>query len=175
MWKRDQNVAPDASGAPGSPPPYTAAGSSPRALGKDQATIGTSVRIKGELSGGEDLRVDGQVEGKVELGQNMLIIGPNGRITAQILARIVVVEGQVHGNVSATERVEIRDSGSVEGDIVAPRVVIADGALFRGTVDMQRQGKTEPTKTEPAKATAVATAAAEPRTEPAQRVAKTGT
>ncbi|HUL72580.1 MAG TPA: polymer-forming cytoskeletal protein [Vicinamibacterales bacterium] len=103
--------------------------------------IGKSVIIKGELSGSEDLTIEGQVEGKIELKQNVLTIGPNGRIKAQILAKAVVVQGEVTGNVTATERVDIRDAGSVDGDLSAPRVAIADGAHFRGSIDMQKGGK----------------------------------
>ena len=102
--------------------------------------IGKSVVIKGELTGSEDLTIEGQVEGKIELKQNVLTIGPNARIKAQVVAKIVVVQGEVHGDISATERVDIRDNGSVDGDVSAPRVAIADGAHFRGSIDMQRQG-----------------------------------
>ena len=102
--------------------------------------IGKSVVIKGELSGSEDLTIEGQVEGKIELRQNELTIGPNGRITAQVAAKTIVVQGKVTGDITATERVDIRDNGSVDGDLVAPRVAIADGAHFRGSIDMQRQG-----------------------------------
>ena len=94
--------------------------------------IGKSVIIKGELSGSEDLTIEGQVEGKIELRQNVLTIGPNGKIKAQVFAKAIVVQGEVHGNVTATERVDIRDNGSVDGDLSAPRVAIADGAHFRG-------------------------------------------
>ena len=73
--------------------------------------IGKSVIIKGELSGSEDLTIEGQVEGKIELRQNVLTIGPNGKIKAQVFAKAVVVQGEVHGNVTATERVDIRDNG----------------------------------------------------------------
>jgi cytoskeletal protein CcmA (bactofilin family) len=102
--------------------------------------IGKSVVIKGELNGSEDLTIEGQVEGKIELRQNILTIGPNGRIKAQVFAKAVVVQGHVTGDITATERVDIRDNGSVDGDLVSPRVAIADGAHFRGSIDMQRQG-----------------------------------
>ena len=102
--------------------------------------IGKSVIIKGELTGSEDLTIEGQVEGKIELRQNILTIGPNGKITAEIFAKAVVVQGEVKGNVTATEKVDIRDNGSVDGDVAAPRVSIADGAHFRGSIDMQRTG-----------------------------------
>jgi cytoskeletal protein CcmA (bactofilin family) len=103
--------------------------------------IGKSVVIKGELSGSEDLTIEGQVEGKIELKQNVLTIGPNGRIKAQVFAKSIVVQGEVHGDITASERVDIRDNGSVDGDLSAPRVSIADGAHFRGSIDMQRGAK----------------------------------
>ncbi|HUF46606.1 MAG TPA: polymer-forming cytoskeletal protein [Vicinamibacterales bacterium] len=102
--------------------------------------IGKSVIIKGELTGSEDLTIEGQVDGKIELRQNILTIGPNGKIKAQVVAKVVIVQGDVHGDITATERVEIRDNGSVDGDVAAPRVAIADGAHFRGSIDMQKQG-----------------------------------
>jgi cytoskeletal protein CcmA (bactofilin family) len=107
---------------------------------REVAHIGKSVVIKGELTASEDLVIEGQVEGKVELRDHLLTIGPNGKVKAQVFARTVVVEGEVRGNVMATERVDIRDAGSVEGDLSAPRVAIADGAHFRGSIDMQRGG-----------------------------------
>ena len=102
--------------------------------------IGKSVVIKGELSGSEDLTIEGQVDGKIELRQNVLTIGPNGKIKAQVFAKSVVILGEVTGNVTASEKVDIRDNGSVDGDIAAPRVAIAEGAHFRGSIDMQRAG-----------------------------------
>ena len=102
--------------------------------------IGKSVVIKGELSGSEGLTIEGQVDGKIELRQNVLTIGPNGKIKAQVFAKSVVILGEVTGNVTASEKVDIRDNGSVDGDIAAPRVAIAEGAHFRGSIDMQRTG-----------------------------------
>ena len=101
--------------------------------------IGKSVVIKGDLTGSEDLTIEGQVEGKIELRQNVLTIGANGKIKAQIFAKIVIVQGEVQGNITATERIDIRDNGSVDGDLSSPRIAIADGAHFRGSIDMQRQ------------------------------------
>jgi cytoskeletal protein CcmA (bactofilin family) len=102
--------------------------------------IGKSVVIKGELSGSEDLTIEGQVDGRIDLKGNVLTIGPNGKIKAEIFAKAVVVLGEVTGNVNASEKVDIRDNGSVDGDIASPRVAIAEGAHFRGSVDMQRAG-----------------------------------
>lgn len=102
--------------------------------------IGKSVIIKGELSGSEDLTIEGQVEGKIELNNNTLTIGTNAKIKAQVFAKTVVVLGEVTGNITASEKVDIRDNGSVDGDITSPKVAIAEGAHFRGAIDMNRGG-----------------------------------
>ena len=107
---------------------------------RDIVNIGKSVVIKGELNGSEDLTIEGHVEGKIELRDHVLTIGPNGKIKAQVFAKAVIVLGEVTGNVTASEKVDIRDNGSVDGDIISPRVAIAEGAHFRGSVDMQRKG-----------------------------------
>ena len=151
-----------------------------RRLERDVVNIGKSVVIKGELSGSEDLTIEGQVDGKIELRQSVLTIGPNGKIKAQIFAKSVVVLGEVTGNIVASEKVDIRDNGSVEGDIASPRVAIAEGAHFRGSIDMQksgagaRPGQGEPRPdTKPAAATttpqpAVQTAAPRPQVQVVQ-------
>ena len=106
--------------------------------------IGKSVVIKGELSGSEDLTIEGQVEGKIELNNNVLTIGTNAKIKAQVFAKTVVVLGEVSGNITASEKVDIRDNGSVDGDITSPKVAIAEGAHFRGAIDMNRGGAGAP-------------------------------
>jgi len=113
---------------------------------KDIVNIGKSVVIKGELNGSEDLTIEGHVEGTIQLRDHVLTIGPNGRIKAQVFAKSVIVLGEVTGNVTASEKVDIRDNGSVDGDIISPRVAIAEGAHFRGSVDMQRKGQPQPAK-----------------------------
>jgi len=107
----------------------------------DIVRIGQSIRIKGELSGKEDLLVDGHVEGKISLEQHSLTIGANGKITAEIHAKDVIVNGQVTGNITASDRIEITPSGSVQGDLRAQRVALADGATFRGAIDMKPADK----------------------------------
>jgi cytoskeletal protein CcmA (bactofilin family) len=111
----------------------------PRAV--DVATIGKSVVVRGELSGSEDLYVDGEVEGSISLRGQSLTIGPNGRVRANLEARNVIVHGRVDGNVTASDRVDLRKSASLTGDISTARVAIEDGAYFKGTIDIQ---KTEP-------------------------------
>ena len=137
MWKRDEGVKAPVAPPPVQPPaannPVVASGvrapemESRRQMEKDVVNIGKSIIVKGELTGSEDLTIEGQVEGKIELRDHVLTIGPNGKIKAQIFAKAVVVLGQVTGNVSATEKVDIRDNGAVEGDVVYPRVAIAEG------------------------------------------------
>lgn len=101
--------------------------------------IGPSIMIKGELQGNEDLTIDGHVEGKIELRDHNLTIGPNGKIKADLFARHIVIAGDVSGNAHAAERVEIAPSGRLTGDIVSPRITIADGAHFKGSVDMEHK------------------------------------
>ena len=152
MWKRDEGVRQPA--AQPAVPTTDAAAAAPAAAAqavrpemmksqnaRDVVNIGKSVVIKGELNGSEDLTIEGHVEGKIELRDHVLTIGPNGKIKAELFAKAVVVLGEVIGNVSASEKVDIRENGSVEGDITSPRVAIAEGAHFRGSVDMANKGK----------------------------------
>lgn len=148
MWKRDEAVRP----APGHPAAQPQSASVPtpnrpdtsHRLERDIVNIGKSVVIKGELTGSEDLTIEGQVEGSIQLREHGLTIGPNGKIKAEVFAKSVIVLGEIVGNVNASEKVDIRDNGSVDGDIISPRVAIAEGAHFRGTVDMQRKGGGQP-------------------------------
>ena len=163
MWKRDESVKPQPGReaqqpvAPGghpatAPGPGVDADLRRHTETRDVVNIGKSVVIKGELNGSEDLTVEGYVDGRIELKEHALTIGPNGRIKAEIFAKAVVVLGKVTGNITASEKVDIRDNGSVDGNIVAPRVAIAEGAHFRGSVDMQRKAESgkpaEPQKSE---------------------------
>ena len=173
MWKRDEAVKP-VSPPPAVQPPASApvvGAPAPRSdvrtnMEKDIVNIGKSVVIKGELNGSEDLTIEGHVEGTIQLRDHVLTIGPNGRIKAQVFAKAVIVLGEVTGNVTASEKVDIRDNGSVDGDIVSPRVAIAEGAHFRGSVDMQRKGDG---KAQPA---AAAKPAAQPQPAAAQPAAQ---
>jgi cytoskeletal protein CcmA (bactofilin family) len=104
----------------------------------DVAHIGKSVIIKGELSGSEDLYLDGEVEGNIELRGHSLVIGPNGRIRANVHAKDVVVHGKVDGNLRGTEKVELKKSAVLNGDIFTQRIIIEDGAFFKGAIDIQK-------------------------------------
>jgi len=103
----------------------------------DVSHIGKSVQIRGELTGSEDLYLDGEIEGTVDLRDHSLIIGPNGRIKATISARDLIVHGRIEGNVNATGRVELRKSCTLIGDVATQRIVIEDGAFFKGAIDIR--------------------------------------
>ena len=118
------------------------------------ANIGKSVIIKGEVTGAEDLNLEGKIEGKISLPGHAVSVGKHGRIHGDIQAGSVVVNGTVHGNITASARVEIGATGSVEGDIRAPRIALADGARFKGGVDMEDAGRDAPPKRPPARAAA---------------------
>ena len=156
MWKRKEEenspvVEPPVvqpSAAVSSAPPRTAEPARNDALRSTEvATIGKSVVVKGELSGNEDLVIDGDVEGSITLRGQTLTVGPHGRVRANIEARNVIMHGRVDGDIHATDRVELRKSASLSGNISTARISIEDGAFFKGGIDIQ---KAEPgAKTEP--------------------------
>jgi cytoskeletal protein CcmA (bactofilin family) len=111
----------------------------PRRAG-ERATIGPSIFIKGDLTGDEDLIIEGRVEGKVDLKQNNVTVGRNGRVKADVFGRVVTIEGEVDGNVFAQEQAVLRQSGAIRGNITSPRVVLEDGSRFKGTIDMEPKG-----------------------------------
>jgi cytoskeletal protein CcmA (bactofilin family) len=121
----------------------------PVAGGGNMANIGKSISLKGDLSGNEDLVVEGHVEGRVDLPNNQLTIGANGSVAAEVHAKTVIVVGKVTGNVSASERIEIQATGLVNGDVSAPRLIVQEGAIVNGSIEMG-------TKKQPAGATAAA-------------------
>lgn len=136
MWDKKETGA-----GPGREPSVTPVHTQPEAIkssGRIVVNIGPSIQIKGELQGDEDLTIDGRVEGKIDLREHNLTIGPNGKIRADLYAKSIVIAGEVSGNAFAAERVEIAPSGRLAGDITAPRITIADGAHFKGSVDMER-------------------------------------
>jgi cytoskeletal protein CcmA (bactofilin family) len=107
----------------------------------DQATIGKSLVIKGEVTGSESLYIDGRVEGSINLSGNRVTVGRNGVVSANINAREIVVLGKVRGNLTASDRVDIRSDGSLTGDVVAARISIEDGAFFKGGIDIRKGGQ----------------------------------
>jgi cytoskeletal protein CcmA (bactofilin family) len=112
----------------------------------EQATIGKSLVIKGEVTGSESLYIDGRVEGSINLPGNRVTVGRNGIVSANINAREVVVLGKVKGNLSASDRVDIRNEGSLTGDVVAQRISIEDGAFFKGGIDIRKPGQKDAEK-----------------------------
>jgi cytoskeletal protein CcmA (bactofilin family) len=119
--------------------PTVGAGASAVPTG-EQATIGKSLIVKGELSGSESLYIDGKVEGAINLPGNRVTIGRNGQVAANIVAREIVVLGKVRGNCQASDRVDIRSEGSLTGDVIAARISIEDGAFFKGGIDIRKPG-----------------------------------
>jgi cytoskeletal protein CcmA (bactofilin family) len=115
----------------------------PEPLPTGTAHIGSSVVINGELSGSEDLYLDGHIEGSIELQGNSLTIGPNGRVKANIQARAVIIHGNVEGNVVASDRVELTKTAVLAGDVVTQRIAIQDGAYFKGSIDVHKETKPE--------------------------------
>ncbi len=112
----------------------------PGASAGEQATIGKSLVVKGEVTGSESLYIDGRVEGSIHLSGNRVTVGRNGVVDADIIAREIVILGKVHGNVTATDRVDIRNEGTLVGDVVAQRICIEDGAFFKGGIDIRKAG-----------------------------------
>ncbi len=148
MWKRKEEETATPVPEPGAPVPAfnPPVGTPPRPAESvrsdfrthEVATIGKSVVVKGELSGSEDLVIDGEIEGSISLRGQSLTVGPNGRLRANIEARNVILHGRVNGNVHATERVELRKTASLAGDISTARISIEDGAFFKGMIDIQK-------------------------------------
>jgi cytoskeletal protein CcmA (bactofilin family) len=149
MWKPNQPGPTPATPEPVRPTPPTATpafdaratATTPGAIpNNEQATIGKSLVVKGEVSGSESLYIDGKVEGAINLPGNRVTIGRNGQVAANISAREVVVLGKVRGNCQASDRVDIRSEGSLTGDVIAARISIEDGAFFKGGIDIRKPG-----------------------------------
>ena len=151
MWKPNQPGSTPSTPEPARPASPVSSGSTfeaarPASAGAsgvpsgDQATIGKSLVVKGELSGSESLYIDGKVEGAINLPGNRVTVGRNGQVAANISAREVVVLGKVRGNIQASDRVDIRSEGSLTGDVVAARISIEDGAFFKGGIDITKPG-----------------------------------
>jgi cytoskeletal protein CcmA (bactofilin family) len=136
MWKRDESVNPP-------PPPNDAPAPAANRLSKTAAEavvmdLGSSMTIKGELSASEDLTLSGRMEGRISVPDHTLTIGPHADIKAEIAGKSVIIMGAITGNITADEKVDIRATGAVTGDIVSPRLAVAEGGSLRGKVDMPR-------------------------------------
>ncbi len=137
MWKKDEESSPATNTSAGmiTAPKPTTVRSAVSASG-EAATIGRSITIRGDVTGDEDLYIQGRIEGTVDLKQHNVTVGPEGRVKANIKARMVTIEGEVDGDVRGQEQVALRSASKVTGDITAPRVVLEDGATFLGSIDM---------------------------------------
>jgi cytoskeletal protein CcmA (bactofilin family) len=136
---------------PAAPGPISAQRPDPPAAPQQSAAIGASMHIKGEITTREELVIDGDVEGSVE-SHSILTVGPNGKVRANIKAREVVIFGSVRGNVDVTEKIAIREQGSLVGDIKTAGISIDDGAYFKGSIDIVRpepRVTAKPVKNEP--------------------------
>jgi cytoskeletal protein CcmA (bactofilin family) len=144
MWKPSPSgpATPGYSPEPSRPvPPAPAvepANRAPVAAGGDQATIGKGLFIKGEITGSESLFIDGKIEGSINLPGNRVTVGRNGQVASTITAREIVILGKVRGNVTASDRVDIRAEGALTGDVTAARISIEDGAFFKGGIDIKK-------------------------------------
>ena len=138
LWQKPENdqAAPSPSSSSSTPAAPKASTAPSQHRSGNPAKIGQSIQIKGELTGQEDLIIDGTIDGKVQLKGHHLTIGPNGKINAEVRAKSVQVNGRISGNIHADDKVEISPSGSVLGDIISPRVALADGSSFKGSIDM---------------------------------------
>jgi cytoskeletal protein CcmA (bactofilin family) len=150
MWKPTNtpnsnpipNHEPPRSFTPPAPEPQsTPRPATPAINTQEQATLGKSLVIKGEVTGSESLYIDGRIEGSVTLPGNRVTVGRNGVVAANISAREIVVLGKVRGNLTASDRVDIRGEGSLTGDVVAQRISIEDGAYFKGGIDIRKPGQ----------------------------------
>jgi cytoskeletal protein CcmA (bactofilin family) len=110
------------------------------------ARLGASLHVKGEITGNEDLHIDGSVEGLVQLEERKLTVGASAKLTADVIAREVVVYGNVKGNLRARDRIEIKKDGSVVGDLTTARIMIEDGAYFKGSIEIDKAGESDDDK-----------------------------
>ncbi len=145
VWKKTDENPSYPEPVPTAPRPAAQApAADPRRADRATATVGPSIFIKGDLSGDEDLVIEGRVEGKIDLKQHNVTIGKNGRVRADVFGNTVIVEGEVDGNLFAQQQAIVRTSGAVRGNITAPRVMLEDGSRFRGSIDMEAKETAKP-------------------------------
>jgi cytoskeletal protein CcmA (bactofilin family) len=163
MWKRENEPNPPApapaiptstaSTAPPAAPrrepepasaPAARAVEPPAPVAVGRASIGAGTVVRGEISGEEDLLVEGRVEGKIDLKGNSVTVGAKGRLSAEVHARAILIDGEVDGDLTAEEQIVVRKGGRVKGDLTAPRVTIEDGARFKGSIDMEPKRASSP-------------------------------
>jgi len=169
MFEKNRNTRPE----PAQPKQdsYAASSSTPASSGK-MAVIGPGIHINGDISGDENLLVEGKVDGKIRLGANHVEIGQTGKVKADITAKVIKIAGEVRGDLSGTEKVVISRTGNVHGNIIAPRMTLEDGAIFKGSIDMDPGEPAKAAVTKPVKKVAekpAEKAVATPKTAPADK------
>jgi len=152
--------------------------------GTNRATIGPSIHVHGDVTGEEDLLVQGRVEGKIDLKQHSVTVGPNGQVKADVYGRTIVVEGELEGSLFGGEQVVLRQSARVRGNIVSPRVTLEDGAIFKGNIDMEVKSSVRatvgptavpsPQPSAPSAGPKAVAASAEPRPEESKKAVRIG-
>ena len=143
MWKKEDETKPATAAPddqPARPRPQKPGPAPTRAA--EQATIGRSITIRGDVTGDEDLFIQGRIEGTIDLKQHSVTVGPDGRVKANLSGRTVTVEGEVDGDIKGQEQVSLKAESRVHGDIISPRVVLEDGATFLGSIDMSGKATT---------------------------------
>ncbi len=157
MLRRKQEASSSITAEPAKGPAVSPAGTDPASdsrptadpapldehSGRPRSKIGKTIKLKGEMTGSEDVHVEGEVEGKVDLGESALVVDQSGKVRAQVNARSILILGHLEGKVRAIERTEIRKTGSLTGDLVTSRIVTEDGAEFRGSIDIVQSEKNE--------------------------------
>lgn len=178
MWsKRKEDELPQRPERPANAPAYTAPVAEPQrretntmssptrtfepeanSVRSGSAALGKNVTVKGQIFAREDLTIDGEVEGTVECHEHRLTIGPNARVQAGLKAREIIIQGSIQGNVDATDKIDIKKEAKLVGDIKTSRIVIEDGAYFKGSIDISKPNAAKPAQQAPAPAPVVASA-----------------
>ena len=141
MWKKSEPEVSRSQSAPAAQAQFSPEQRSVVPQTKERAMIGPTIRIKGDLTSEEDLLIEGRLDGKIEMRRHSITIGKKGQIKADIHGRIIVIEGTVEGNLYGEEQLIVRQSGTVRGNIVSPRVALEDGSNFKGSIDMSPKEK----------------------------------
>lgn len=150
MFEKHRNNKPESTSSESARDDFTAAPSTPASSGR-AAVIGPGIHVNGEITGNENLIIEGKVDGKVRLEANQVDIGQSGHVNADITAKVIKIAGKVRGDLTGTEKVVISHSGNVHGNIVAPRMTLEDGAIFKGSIDMDPGESVKSVATQPVK------------------------
>jgi cytoskeletal protein CcmA (bactofilin family) len=150
MFEKHRSNKPETTHSQSQQDNYTSSPSAPASSGR-AAVIGPGIYINGDISGDENLIIEGRVDGKIRLDANQIDIGQNGRVNADITAKVIKIAGEVRGDLTGMEKVVISSSGNVHGNIVAPRMTLEDGAIFKGSIDMDPGEVAKPVVAKPAK------------------------